>query len=163
MSGADLVATVTELTAVTIAKGFLHPLPTAARDRVFAELAEVVVAGGGGKNRHLMDRLRAALQAEFGRPIAVIPQDSLLADCIQPTSSDGGGGGSSTGTSGSIMSAGSTLSDAKEAMLFSLLGYLTLNGMPGNIASCTGASSSIVLGNVTPGKNYQRTDVSDRC
>lgn len=71
MNSSDLVATVTELTAVTIAKGFLHPLPAAARGLVSAGLSEVVVAGGGAKNPYLMDRLRAALETEFGRSIKV--------------------------------------------------------------------------------------------
>lgn len=40
--------------------------------------------------------------------------------------------------------------DAKEAVAFALLGYLTLHGQPGNIPSATGASGSRVLGAVTP-------------
>ena len=40
--------------------------------------------------------------------------------------------------------------DAKEAVAFALLGYLTLHGQPGNLASCTGARGARVLGSVTP-------------
>ena len=40
--------------------------------------------------------------------------------------------------------------DAKEAVAFALLGYLTLHGQPGNVPSATGASGSRVLGSVTP-------------
>jgi anhydro-N-acetylmuramic acid kinase len=40
--------------------------------------------------------------------------------------------------------------DAKEAVAFALLGYLTLHGQPGNLPSCTGARGARVLGSVTP-------------
>lgn len=41
--------------------------------------------------------------------------------------------------------------DAKEAVAFSLIGWATLHGIPGNVPSCTGASGPRVLGRVTPG------------
>jgi anhydro-N-acetylmuramic acid kinase len=40
--------------------------------------------------------------------------------------------------------------DAKEAVAFALLGYLTLHGQPGNVPVATGAGGSRVLGSVTP-------------
>lgn len=40
--------------------------------------------------------------------------------------------------------------DAKEAVAFALLGYLTLHGQPGNVPAATGAEGSRVLGAVTP-------------
>ena len=40
--------------------------------------------------------------------------------------------------------------DAKEAVAFALLGYLTLHGQPGNLPAATGALGRRVLGNVTP-------------
>jgi anhydro-N-acetylmuramic acid kinase len=40
--------------------------------------------------------------------------------------------------------------DAKEAVAFALLGYLTLHGQPGNLPSATGARGPRVLGTVTP-------------
>ncbi len=39
--------------------------------------------------------------------------------------------------------------DAKEAVAFALLGYLTLHGQPGNVPTCTGARGPRVLGSVT--------------
>jgi anhydro-N-acetylmuramic acid kinase len=40
--------------------------------------------------------------------------------------------------------------DAKEAVAFALLGYLTIHGQPGNLVSATGAAGPRVLGAVTP-------------
>lgn len=40
---------------------------------------------------------------------------------------------------------------AKESVAFALIGYLTLNGLPGQIPSCTGAKGSRLLGSLTPG------------
>lgn len=40
--------------------------------------------------------------------------------------------------------------DAKEAVAFALLGYLTVHGQPGNIPAATGARGPRVLGMVTP-------------
>jgi anhydro-N-acetylmuramic acid kinase len=40
--------------------------------------------------------------------------------------------------------------DAKEAVAFALLGYLTVHGQPGNVPAATGATGSRVLGTVTP-------------
>lgn len=42
-------------------------------------------------------------------------------------------------------------SDAKEAYLMALLGYLTVNGLAGTVASCTGAIHPSILGSLTPG------------
>jgi anhydro-N-acetylmuramic acid kinase len=40
--------------------------------------------------------------------------------------------------------------DAKEAVAFALLGYLTIHGQPGNVPAATGAGGSRVLGAITP-------------
>lgn len=40
--------------------------------------------------------------------------------------------------------------DAKEAVAFALLGYLTLHGQPGNVPRATGAAGARVLGSITP-------------
>jgi anhydro-N-acetylmuramic acid kinase len=41
-------------------------------------------------------------------------------------------------------------SDAKEAMAFALLGAATLDGVPSNVPSVTGARRAVVLGSITP-------------
>lgn len=43
-------------------------------------------------------------------------------------------------------------SDSKEAVAFAILGYLTLNGKPGNVKSATGAKETCILGNIYYGK-----------
>jgi anhydro-N-acetylmuramic acid kinase len=40
----------------------------------------------------------------------------------------------------------------KEALLFAIIGFLTLSGLPATVPSCTGARRPSVLGSVTPGR-----------
>jgi anhydro-N-acetylmuramic acid kinase len=40
----------------------------------------------------------------------------------------------------------------KEAYLFALLGYLSVHGLTGTIASATGARAASILGSITPGR-----------
>ena len=42
---------------------------------------------------------------------------------------------------------------AKEAYAFALIGFLGVHGLPGNVPSCTGARSAVVLGSITPGRS----------
>jgi anhydro-N-acetylmuramic acid kinase len=44
----------------------------------------------------------------------------------------------------------------KEAYLFALLGYLSVHGLPGTIASATGAREASILGSLTPGRSPLR-------
>ena len=44
-------------------------------------------------------------------------------------------------------------SGAKEAYAFALIGFLSVHGLPGNVPSCTGARSAVVLGSITPGRS----------
>jgi len=81
---------------------------------------EVVVSGGGVHHPGLM----AALARELGagdRPRQVRRFDDLFFP-----------------------------GDAKEAVAFALLGYLTLHGQPGNLVNATGAAGPRVLGTVAP-------------
>jgi anhydro-N-acetylmuramic acid kinase len=43
-------------------------------------------------------------------------------------------------------------SGAKEAYAFATLGFLAVHGLPGTVASCTGARHASVLGHITPGR-----------
>ncbi|WP_113703176.1 anhydro-N-acetylmuramic acid kinase [Nonomuraea lactucae] len=104
----DLVATLTALTAETVAAELRgHRLDT------------VVVSGGGTRNPTLMGMLRVRA-----------PQARLV------TSDELG------------VPAG-----AKEAIAFSLFGWLTAHGLPATVPSCTGATGARVLGTLTPGSD----------
>ncbi len=46
---------------------------------------------------------------------------------------------------------------AKEATLFALIGFLTVNGLVGAIASCTGARRDSILGSIVPGRQSVRS------
>lgn len=77
---------------------------------------EVIVSGGGTRNRAIMDQLRERIgnipvrtTDEFGIP-----------------------------------------SEAKEAVAFALLAAATLDGLPSNVPSATGARRPVVLGSITP-------------
>jgi anhydro-N-acetylmuramic acid kinase len=82
--------------------------------------AEVVASGGGCHHPGLMAALRRCLAALPGRHPLRTFEELFFPG------------------------------DAKEAVAFALLGYLTLHGQPGNVPAATGASGSRVLGAVTP-------------
>ncbi len=106
VASVDLLATLVELTAVTVA------------DACRANgVGKVVASGGGVRNPELMKALRRHLD-----PVLVVTSDELGL----PT-------------------------DAKEAYLAALLGFLTWHGSPANCPSATGAIGPRVLGTVTPG------------
>jgi anhydro-N-acetylmuramic acid kinase len=107
----DLLATLVELTAVTVAD--------ACRGR---GVGRVVASGGGVRNPALMAALRRTLA-----PVPLVTSDELGL----PT-------------------------DAKEAYLAALLGFLTWCGAPANCPSATGAIGSRLLGSVTPGSGPLR-------
>lgn len=111
IAGPDLLATLVELTAVTVA--------AACREH---GVTTVVASGGGVCNPALMDRLRSHLA-----PATLVASESL-----------------------------GLPSAAKEAYLFALLGFLTWHGVPGSIASATGAAGPRVLGRITPGQDPLR-------
>lgn len=109
VSDQDLVATLTELTARTVA------------DQL-SGVDLVIASGGGVRNRTLM----RALQRRLG-------------DVPLRTSDEYG-----------------VAASAKEAYLFTLLGYLSVTGQPGTVASpasttTTGAVGPRILGDFTPG------------
>jgi anhydro-N-acetylmuramic acid kinase len=102
----DVLATLTRLTAVTVA------------DACRAQgVTSLVVSGGGARNPVLMRMIAEELP---GVPLR--PSDDL-----------------------------GLPSDAKEALAFAVLGFLTVNGLPGVLPSGTGARRATVLGSITPG------------
>jgi anhydro-N-acetylmuramic acid kinase len=102
----DLLATLTTLSAEVVAADLRR-----------LAVSEVVAAGGGTRNRTLMDELARRLP---GVPIGTIDRYGIR-------------------------------ESAKEGLLFALIGFLTVHGLPGTIPSCTGARTATVLGSVVPG------------
>ena len=113
LTDADFVATLTQLTAVSIADAYMCYAP--------GPIAQLVVGGGAASNPFLMAALRAQLPAHT----AVCTHADLGLD-----------------------------DDAKEALAFALLAYLTIQGAPGNVPTCTGAASLAILGQIAPGRNW---------
>jgi anhydro-N-acetylmuramic acid kinase len=102
----DVLATLTRLTAVTVA------------DACRAHgVTELVVSGGGARNPVLMRMIAEELPG-----VRLRPSDDL-----------------------------GLPSDAKEALAFAVLGFLTVHGLPGALPSGTGARRATLLGNITPG------------
>ncbi len=105
-STADLIATLTELTVLTVA----------AEIRA-SGVGTLVVSGGGVRNPVLMAGLRRELT-----DVRIVRSDEFGAP-----------------------------SDAKEAIAFALIGWLTAHELPGTVPSATGARAPSVLGSITPG------------
>lgn len=112
----DIVRTATELTARTIAASFERFILPRVR------VEEVVVSGGGARNRFLLACLRASLPgipwipaARFGLPDSGVPDK------------------------------------AKEAFAFAVLAYETWHGRPATLPAATGARRAVVLGKIIPG------------
>jgi anhydro-N-acetylmuramic acid kinase len=102
----DLLATACRITALEIHRSL------ASFGQTFT--GEVVVSGGGTRNKRIMNELRSLVSTirasdEFGVP-----------------------------------------SESREAIAFALLGAASLDGVPGNVRSATGATRPVVLGSVTP-------------
>ncbi|CAK7285849.1 anhydro-N-acetylmuramic acid kinase [Streptomyces misionensis] len=102
----DVLATLTRLTAITVAD--------ACRAH---KVTELVVSGGGIRNRVLMRMIEQELPG-----VRLRPSDDL-----------------------------GLPSDAKEALAFAVLGFLTVHGLPGTLPSGTGARRATLLGSITPG------------
>jgi len=82
---------------------------------------EVLASGGGVHHPVLMERLAALLAERSGGKTVLRRFDELFFD-----------------------------GDAKEAVAFALLGYLSIHGQPGNLPAATGAAGPRVLGAITP-------------
>ncbi|MDG4825931.1 anhydro-N-acetylmuramic acid kinase [Asanoa sp. WMMD1127] len=108
---ADLLATLTELTAVTVAD-------EVRRHR----LDHLLLSGGGVHNRTLLARLAAHAPG-----VTLVRSEEV-----------------------------GLPADAKEAVLFALIGWLTWHGLPGAVPAATGARGPRVVGAITPGAEALR-------
>lgn len=105
---ADYLATAVEITARSVVMGISRWVP--------GDWEDILVSGGGIRNRQLHERLAELQPGWSWRRF----EDEFF---------DG---------------------DAKEAVAFAFLGWLTLQAMPGNLPAATGASGPRVLGRITP-------------
>jgi len=104
----NLLRTACLISADTILQAmrqFLEPFPD-----------EVIVSGGGTRNRTLMQLLRQPLGEDVVKTSEELGMES----------------------------------SGKEALAFAILAAHTLDGLPGNLPSATGARRAVVLGSITP-------------
>jgi anhydro-N-acetylmuramic acid kinase len=109
LSPADILATLTELTAASIAhsyRSFLPQMPD-----------QVLLCGGGSKNLYLQQRLQWYLET-----VSVLTTDAAGLNA-----------------------------DFKEAIAFAVLAYWRQQEIPGNLPEVTGASHSVLLGEIYSG------------
>ena len=136
LSDADFVATLTELTAASIAAAYaLCPAPG---------VTDVILGGGGARNPVLVAALQRRLDAAHAEwceaaagsssSSAKLPPPPLIRD-HDDIGID---------------------SDAKEAIAFALLGYLAMRGLAASVPSCTGARHEAVLGKICIGRFHRR-------
>jgi anhydro-N-acetylmuramic acid kinase len=131
LNDACVIATFTELTAVTIADAYASYVPCGAVPTDgSAGLCEVVIGGGGGSNPVMMTRLQHHLDLRWRAAGAEAGPKVMSHEDVGWDS------------------------DAKEAVTFAILGWLCVHGRTGNVPSCTGASAAAVLGKISPGANY---------
>ncbi len=111
----DKIATVTYFSAKVIEKAF--------KDFIFPKykISEIVISGGGLKNKTLMRHLRRLLIVETPHGASLLVQSDKY----------------------------NLPYKYKEAILFALLGYTCHLKKPNNIPSCTGAIKKIILGKMT--------------
>ncbi len=86
---------------------------------------QVIVSGGGSYNPVLLNMIQEEVKQVINREAEVITQEDL-------------------GFS----------SEAKEAVAFAILAYQTMKGRPGNVSQVTGAEKRVILGDITPGRNF---------
>lgn len=111
LAEADFLASLTELTVMSIADSYRRFLPD--------NIHEVLLAGGGTHNLYLTERLQNHLQS-----IKVLTTDQVAIS-----------------------------SEFKEAIAFAVLAYWRFNSYPGNLPQVTGASKSVLLGEIHLGSN----------
>jgi anhydro-N-acetylmuramic acid kinase len=116
----DVIATATALTAHSIAQSYGRFLQVGLL-RTGAGRTDCIVSGGGARNRTLVASLGELLEPMGAR--VLLCSDKALPAPIPV--------------------------EAKEAVAFALLAYLSWHGRAGNVPTATGAAHAVVLGQVT--------------
>lgn len=158
----DFVATLTDLTALSLILSYLRFTPSILVEREEKEKeketplppfpSHIYISGGGSHNDHMLERIRyyakKACKGELGeweeKVFGDSSRSSFLSSLPLPLPSP------------LVLSHDLTGIDAdlKESVLFSLLAFMTSQGIPSSVPSCTGASRSSVLGSISPGSNF---------
>jgi anhydro-N-acetylmuramic acid kinase len=114
-----------------------------------------------GKSRPTLNDLLATAAHSTAATIAVAVASHVPANHAIEVIASGGGihNKAIMGQVASLLPAGSIVlttqdlgipPEAKEAVAFALIGAATLDGVPANVPSCTGASRAVILGSITP-------------
>jgi anhydro-N-acetylmuramic acid kinase len=156
VSSEDFQATLTDLTACSIILSYLRFVYQHLRRSNTSEAAsmptELFISGGGNHNSFLMARIQHYASLASHGNLADLEQH-VFGDDAASASLCSRLDGHEAPNVFSHSSAGID-PDAKESVLFALLAYLCIHGIPSNIPSCTGASSHAVLGKISPGSNF---------
>jgi anhydro-N-acetylmuramic acid kinase len=118
LAASDIVATVTALTAASIAEAYRRFVYTNLSTRLL-ELTQVILAGGGALNPVLRDMIAERIQ-----PAKLCPIQEF-----------------------------GMCAESKEALSFAVLAHETLQDVPSNVPSVTGARRPVVLGAIVPGEH----------
>lgn len=214
VSETDFLATLTDLTAVSVVLSYLrftprahhaswylksHTLPTnSSSPALFSPFpSHIYVSGGGSHNVHLMSRIefyaRLAQQGKLDVFEQLVFGDKSASDFMiaaqgsvktssedrsrhqphnnaekplenlessshpshEPQSSESLAAANISPAVVSSHTSTGISADEKESVLFAMLAFFTLHGIPSSIPACTGAHEASVLGTVAPGPNWR--------
>jgi 1,6-anhydro-N-acetylmuramate kinase len=153
LSDNGIVATITRITAESIARAyeeFVNP--------EHGEIDEIYICGGGAENPNLTSFLRQRFPRSSVRklndatsPRSMSPEgdgefngDNLLSNSVAAADVDGFAVEAKVGIP----------AEAKEAVMFALLGFLCVCGRSVPIASNETRAEQAIMGKITPGKNF---------
>ncbi len=137
MTGEGIIANVTRITAETVVRAlrdFIEP--------EYGEMEEIYMCGGGAENPNITEFVAKSF------PRAKVAK---LNEATNPTKN--GVNGHSNGMEG-VKTRSGIPADAKEAVMFALLGFLCVSGRAVPIASGEKFKEQGVMGKITPGENY---------
>jgi len=124
LNSADLLATLTELTAASIVESYRTFLPQMPNT--------VLLCGGGSRNLYLKQRLAAKLSQVPESRETLMQRSKETSSPVTLLTTDEVG----------------LNADYKEAIAFAVLAYWRYLGVPGNLTQVTGAQKEVCLGNI---------------
>jgi 1,6-anhydro-N-acetylmuramate kinase len=146
VSDRGIIANITHLTGETVAQAYeRYVIP------VYGNIDEIYVCGGGARNPNLIKFLQRRFPLSRvdnleRAPLTLAPHRPEL----KAPSCDGAQAEALNGYESPL----GIPADAKEALLFAVLGFLCICGRSITVASNESNSEEAVLGKITPGSNY---------